>query len=193
MSKWNTETAEWYAEKYGEYATNRLGVEALELASDFTVVDVGCGTGCALRHASDQVTVGSLIGIDPVPRMIEIAQEKTAGHSAADRIVYQQGSAENLPIEDASADVVLAFDSYDHWQAQPRGLEEVRRVLKTNGRFVVVKDGGLPNGADAKIEFMSGLKDAGFIVIKETNSQEDDVTFTQWICAAESEYSTEPA
>ena len=32
MSEWNAETPQWYADKYGEYATNRLGVEALELA-----------------------------------------------------------------------------------------------------------------------------------------------------------------
>lgn len=186
MSKWDTKTAEWYAEKYGEYATNRIGVEALKLESDFTIVDIGCGTGCALRHASDQVTKVSLIGIDPVLRMIEMAQEKTAGHLAANRVFYHQGSAEILPIEDASVDVVLAFDSYDHWQDQPKGLVEVRRVLKYNGRFVVVKDGGLPNGNDAKKEFIAGLIEAGFKVVKEKNIQEDDVIFTQWICVAES-------
>ncbi|MDX2478126.1 MAG: class I SAM-dependent methyltransferase [Gammaproteobacteria bacterium] len=189
MSKWDTKTAEWYAEKYGEYATNRFGVEALKLESDFTIVDIGCGTGCALRHASEQVTKGSLIGIDPVSRMIEIAQERTAVHSASARVVYHQGSAEILPIEDASVDVVLAFDSYDHWADQPKGLEEVRRVLKSNGRFVVVKDGGLPNGNDAKKEFIAGLIKAGFKVLKEKNIQEDDVIFTQWICVAENEYS----
>lgn len=182
MSKWDTKTAEWYADKYGEYATNRLGVEALKLGAGFTVVDIGCGTGCALRHASDQVTNGSLIGIDPVPRMIEIAQEKTAGHSAADLIVYHQASAEELPIEDASADVVLAFDSYDHWQDQPGGLGEVRRVLKINGRFVVLKDGGLPNGEDAETGFIAGLVGAGFKVVKQEHFQADDVIFTQWIC-----------
>lgn len=186
MSKWDTETAEWYAEKYGEYATNKLGVGALTLEADSTVVDIGCGTGCALRHASEQVTSGTLVGIDPIPRMIEIAREQTALHSAVDRIIYYEGNAENLPIEDVSADVVLAFDSYDHWQDQPKGLKEVRRVLKSNGRFVVVKDGGLPNGADAKKEFMAGIEDAGFKVVKEKNIEEGDVAFTQWICVVES-------
>ena len=108
---------------------------------------------------------------------------------AANRVLCHQGSAEILPIEDASVDVVLAFDSYDHWADQPKGLEEVRRVLKSNGRFVVVKDGGLPNRNDAKKEFIAGLIKAGFKVLKEKNIQEDDVIFTQWICVAENEYS----
>ena len=182
MSKWNTETAEWYAEKYGEYATNKLGVEALELKPDSVVIDIGCGTGCALRHASEQVTTGSLIGIDPVPRMIEIAREQTAKHSSADRITYYSGNAENLPVEDASADVVLAFDSYDHWQDRLKGLKEVRRVLKPNSRFVVVKDGGLPNGTEAKEEFMTALINAGFVVTEEKDIEKADVVFTQWVC-----------
>ncbi len=184
MSNWDTKTAEWYAEKYGEYATNRLGIDALKLPSDSTVIDIGCGTGAALRHASGQVTKGTLIGIDPVPRMIEIAQEKTARHSAADRIVYHQGGAEKLPVEDDTADVVLAFDSYDHWQDQLKGLQEVHRVLKTNGRFVVVKDGGLPNKTDAKKAFLAGLKDAGFTVKSERTIEDGEVTFTLWECAA---------
>jgi len=184
MSKWDTETAEWYAEKYGEYATNKLGVGALELAAESMVVDIGCGTGCALRHASEQVTNGTLIGIDPIPRMIDIAREQTARHSAVDRIIYCEGSAENLPIEDTSADIVLAFDSYDHWQDQLKGLKEVRRVLKSNGRFVVVKDGGLPNGTGTKKEFVATLINAGFKVTEEKNIEEDDVAFTLWVCAA---------
>jgi len=186
MSKWDTETAEWYAEKYGEYATNKLGIGTLKLEVDSTVIDIGCGTGCALRHASMQVSNGTLIGIDPIPRMIEIARKQTARHSAGDRITYLEGSAENLPVESASADIALAFDSYDHWQDQVKGLKEVRRVLKSNGRFVVVKDGGLPNGTDSQKEFVAALINAGFKIIEEKNIEENDVTLTQWVCAVRS-------
>lgn len=185
MSKWDTETAEWYANKYGEYATNKLGVEALSLDVNSTIVDIGCGTGCALRHASEKVTHGSLVGIDPVPRMIQIAREQTAGHSAVDRITYYEGSAESIPINDDFADFVLAFDSYDHWQDRAKGLEEVLRVLKPTGHFVVVKDGGLPSGALAKNRFLATMVDAGFSVLDETNTEKEDVMFTQWLCAVE--------
>ena len=73
MDKWNTETAEWYAKKYGEYATNRLGIESLKLKADAVVLNIGCWAGSALRHASLQVIHGTLMGVDPVPRMIEMA------------------------------------------------------------------------------------------------------------------------
>lgn len=189
MSNWDTETAEWYAEKYGEYATNKLGINALTLAADCTVIDIGCGTGSALRHASETVTHGALIGIDPVPRMIEIAIEKTVGHSAEKRISYYEGSAEKIPVQDGFADIVLAFDSYDHWHDSVKGLNEVRRVLKSGGVFVIVKDGGLPNEDSAKTNFLSALIDAGFTIIKETNYREEGVVFSQWLCTAEVECS----
>lgn len=182
MNKWDADTAEWYADKYGEYDTNRLGIEALDLSVSSVVVDVGCGTGCALRHASKKVITGALIGIDPVPRMIQLAKEQTASHSGVDRIAYYEGSAESLPIEDAIADFVLAFDSFDHWQDKLQGLSEVSRVLKPRGQLVVVKDGGLPNGAGEREGFAELLVTAGFQILEEQVITEEDISFTLWVC-----------
>lgn len=183
MSTWDSETAEWYAKNYGDYPTNKLAVEALNLTSDSIVVDVGCGTGSALRQAARQVTEGTLIGVDPVPRMIEIAQAQTTGHNAADRIAFVKGAAENLPIEDALADFVFAFDSFDHWQDQIQGLHEVRRVLKSSGLLVVVKDSGLPNGSEFRQAFVRLLLIAGFQIIEERVIDGGDVAFRMWICS----------
>ena len=181
MSEWNAETAEWYARKYGEYATNRLAVEALELLPNSVIVDVGCGTGSALRHAATSVTNGTLIGVDPVPRMLEIAREQTAAQQAGEQIEFREGSAEILPVEDKAADVVFAFDSFDHWQDKERGLAEVRRVLRPDGRFVVVKDGGVPDAVKANQAFVDALEDAGFSVSSEQHLEADGVSFTIWV------------
>lgn len=182
MTEWNVETAEWYARNYGEYATNRLAVEVLELDRDSVIVDVGCGTGSALRHAASTVTVGTLIGVDPVPRMIEIARQETALHLGAERIDFREGSAENLPVDDGAADIVLAFDSFDHWQNKERGLGEIRRVLRPKGCLVVVKDGGLPGGAEARRAFVEILTRAGFAVAREEQIDAEGVSFTLWVC-----------
>ncbi|MCD8522383.1 MAG: class I SAM-dependent methyltransferase [Saccharospirillaceae bacterium] len=184
MSNWDIKTAEWYAEKYGDYATNKIGVSALKLPEDSTVVDIGCGTGCALRHASEQVTKGALIGIDPVYRMVEIAKENTINHEAAERIRFYQGAAEKLPVNDDIADFVFAFDSFDHWHDKNQGLKEVRRILKPNGHFVVVKDGGLPHGSEAKNALKRALDLAGFELTKEEILEEGDVNCTLWVCLA---------
>ena len=184
MNEWDAETAEWYAANYGEYATNRLAVEALALEPDSVVVDVGCGTGSALRHAASVVTEGRLIGVDPVPRMIELAQEQTASDPAAPRIEFRLGPAEDLPVDDAAADVVLAFDSFDHWQDKGRGLSEIRRILRPAGRLVVVKDASVPGERGARRAFVDALAQAGLVVSREEQIEGEGVRFTLWICEA---------
>ncbi|MCL4836224.1 MAG: methyltransferase domain-containing protein [Caldilineaceae bacterium] len=182
-TEWTTETAEWYAAHYGEYATNSLAVDALDLPANAVIVDVGCGAGPALRHASQRVTTGALIGVDPVPRMVEIAQARAADHPAAARLEFRVGSAESLPVDDGVADFVFAFDSFDHWQDKAAGLAEVRRILRPAGQLVVVKDGGVPGGAKAAKAFVKRLTDAGFALAREETIEVDEVSFTLWICS----------
>jgi ubiquinone/menaquinone biosynthesis C-methylase UbiE len=182
MSEWNSETAEWYADKYGEYATNRLAVDELYLPNNAIVVDIGCGTGAALRHASSKFDKGSLIGIDPVPRMIEIAREKTSSHSHASRIEFREGSAENVPVEDELADIVFAFDTLDHWQDVGQGLKEVHRILRPGGKLVIVKDGDVPGATKARKGLPDILKQAGFLVLDQRELSGEAVRFTLWIC-----------
>jgi len=183
MSEWNAETAEWYAEKYGEYATNRLAVDALDIASDAVVVDVGCGTGSALRHIAARVPDGTLIGVDPISRMLEIARERAAKHPHGKRIEFREGPAAALPVSDGVADLVLAFDSIDHWQDRDAGFAELRRVLRDRGRLVVVKDGGVPGGADARRAFLADLSRSGFGVDEERSLCEGEVACTMWQCS----------
>ena len=85
-------------------------------------------------------------------------------------------------MDNASADLVFAFDSIDHWQDKTTGLAEIRRVLRPQGRLVVVKDGGLPGGAKAKRDLLSELGRAGFHVLDEQALAECDVSCTMWVC-----------
>jgi len=182
VSEWNDETAEWYAARYGEYATNRLAVDALDVARDAVVVDVGCGTGSALRRIAPRVPDGRLFGIDPTPRMIAIARERAAEDPNGHRIEFVVAAAERCPLEDRLADVVLAFDSIDHWKDRTAGLSEVSRLLRPGGRLVVVKDGAAPGSAGSTRELRADLDPCGFAVLEERVLAEDDVTCTMWIC-----------
>ena len=181
MGEWTAETAEWYADKYGEYATNRLGIDALDLAAATTVVDIGCGTGAALRHLAESGSEATLIGVDPVARMVEIARERLPAKPPYQRIEFRQGSASAIPLESGSADVLLAFDSFDHWSDKAAGLAEVRRVLRPSGQFAMVKDGGAPGGGEAREAVQQALQHAGFTVLREEDIAKDDVTFTLWL------------
>lgn len=179
--EWNDETAEDYARKYGDCPTNRIPVEAIQLPPNATIVDIGCGTGATLRRAAEFVTEGVLIGVDPVPRMLEIAQEETADHPARDRIEFRRGSAENLPVDEGVADFVFAFDTFDFWSDKESGLSEVRRVLRPEGQFVVVKDCDLPDAKEASLVVSEMLGKAGYVLLSERFIEAEGVSFTMWI------------
>jgi ubiquinone/menaquinone biosynthesis C-methylase UbiE len=181
MIEWTQETAEWYAAKYGEYPTNLLGLEGLDFQADETVLDLGCGTACALGHLASQHEALVLVGIDPVPRMVELAQEAVDQAGLQSRITLKTGGASKIPAENQSAQWVLAFDSYHHWPDADQGLAEVRRILAPSGRFVITKDGGISDREQADA-LERRLTQAGFQVERNESMAGHGVSLQRWTC-----------
>lgn len=182
VTPWDADTAEWYAATYGEYATNRLAVDDIDVAGAAVVVDVGCGTGSALRRIAPRLPEGRLIGLDPTPRMVDIARERASEDPHGQRIEFVVAPAESLPLDDDFADVVLAFDSVDHWEDRRSGWHEIARVLRPDGRLVVVKDGAVAGSKGARRGLVADLEHVGLAVLEERILAEGDVTCTMWLC-----------
>ena len=181
VGAWDDETAERYVEKWGEDPTNLMAVEYAQLEPDDVVVDIGCGSGTAVRETADRVLSGRVVGVDPTPAMIRFAEELSASHEGRNRMEYLEGSAEDLPLPDASATVALAINSLHHWVDPPVGLAETLRVLKPGGRLFVADEEhegrwGHPDGplADpAAVERV--VKEAGFVEISVSKHAKGDV------------------
>ena len=98
-----------------------------------TIVDLGCGTGYWLqRYAADAARV---IGIEPDPALRSAAVMRTASLPAVDILA---GSAERIPLPDASVDVMHARFAYFFPPGTEAGVTEVLRVLRPGGQLVVV-------------------------------------------------------
>ncbi len=95
-----------------------------------TLVDLGCGTGYWLSGYSQEAA--DIVGVEPDPTLVKIAQAR----SGASRVLA--GSAEHLPLPDASVDVVHARFAYFFPPGCEAGLSEVLRVLRPGGWLVVV-------------------------------------------------------
>jgi SAM-dependent methyltransferase len=97
------------------------------------LVDLGCGTGYWLpRYARD---ADQVIGVEPDPALRAAATRRTGGLAGV-RVLA--GSAERLPLPDASADVVHARFAYFLRPGGDLGLAEVLRVLRPGGSLVMV-------------------------------------------------------
>jgi ubiquinone/menaquinone biosynthesis C-methylase UbiE len=99
------------------------------------VLDVGSGTGYALRQLARRVPGAvTLAGVDPAPGMVRFA----AGATPADgRLRFLTGTAEQLPFGDGAFDLVISTTSFDHWRDQQAGLDECARVLRPGGHLVL--------------------------------------------------------
>jgi ubiquinone/menaquinone biosynthesis C-methylase UbiE len=108
----------------------RLAIELAALSPAETVVDLGSGPGAAVRRAA---RLGAkAIGVDPAPVMRRVARVLTRSRA----VQYVAGTAEDVPLADATADVVWSIATIHHWADVDQGLREVRRVLRGGGRFV---------------------------------------------------------
>ena len=103
-----------------------------------TVLDIGCGTGFHLHRFARTAT--SVIGVEPHPDLVALARRRTR---ALDRVRVEQGTAQSLPLPDASVDVAHARWSYFFGPGSEPGLAELDRVVRRGGTaFVIDNDAG---------------------------------------------------
>lgn len=93
------------------------------------VLDAGCGSGLALRLASE--AGAEVSGVDATPELVAIARERVAGGDV------RVGDLESLPFDDREFDVVFAFNAIQYAESPMNALREFRRVAKPDGMVVI--------------------------------------------------------
>ncbi len=123
-----------------------------------TILDLGSGTGRLTPGLADEFG-GPVYGVEPSDRMREIA-ETTAAHP---KVTYRPGSAEQIPLPEASVDGVLMFLSFHHFRDQLKALQEVRRVLKPGGSGLPAQPVRRPDAGPVLVRLLPSARevDAG--------------------------------
>jgi ArsR family transcriptional regulator len=106
------------------------------LPADWTVVDVGCGTGYLLPLLAQRFA--KVIAVDPVDEMLEVSRERLRGESTK-HVTFRKGSATHLHIEDNAADLCIASLVLHHEPMPPDALAEFCRILKPGGRVLIIE------------------------------------------------------
>ena len=113
-----------YPPQVADWLTGTLGLNA-----DKSVVDLGAGTG---KFTGRLVATGAqVIAVEPVPQMLEKLS------AAWPDVLAVSGTATDLPLPDASVDVVICAQAF-HWFASGEALTEIARVLKPGGKLGLV-------------------------------------------------------
>lgn len=167
----------------------RALVDQAQLAAVDRVLDLACGTATLTILLKQDRPRAEVVGIDGDERILAIA--KTKASSAGVDIQFDEGMSFDLPYANESFDRVISSLFFHHLSRENkvRTLNEVSRVLKSNGEFHVA-DWGLPANAVMKIssrfiQLLDGFEttadsfggvlpelmiEAGFTAVEETNS-----------------------
>ncbi|VCU68419.1 putative methyltransferase YcgJ [Pigmentiphaga humi] len=140
-----TQQADAYVRGRPDYPTQIDGWlrDAVGLRAGTTVVDLGAGTGKFTPRLA--ATGATVIAVEPVPSMLDKLTAALPGVRAL------TGTAEAIPLPDASADAVVCAQAF-HWFAHAAALDEIHRVLKPGGRLALVW-----NMRDARVPWVARL------------------------------------
>jgi SAM-dependent methyltransferase len=164
-------------------------IAVAELREGETVLDLGSGGGIDVLLSARRVgPSGKAYGLDMTDEMLALAR-RNASEAGAENVEFLKGYIEDLPLPDASVDVVISNCVVNLSTDKPRVFDEMARVLRPAGRIgitdVVASNDLTPEqragrgsyvgciaGALSFEEYERGLARAGFEDISVTPTHE---------------------
>ena len=128
MNKGHASLAEW-------------GLSNIELIADMKILDIGCGGGANVNCFAKILTNGKVFGIDYSPTSVKVSKEINKKCIEEGVVEISENSVSNLPFEDNNFDIVSGFEAYYFWPDLINDLKEIHRVLKINGKLLLVNEG----------------------------------------------------
>jgi ubiquinone/menaquinone biosynthesis C-methylase UbiE len=120
-------------------------IEQSDLRPGETVLEIGCGTGRLLSELAKATgAANGVIGLEPQSLFAKEAESFILEKKQSTIARVLCGSAEDIPLPDASIDICIAQTVLIHIPAEKlkRVFGEVKRVLKPGGRFISVDQDG---------------------------------------------------
>jgi ubiquinone/menaquinone biosynthesis C-methylase UbiE len=113
----------------------RRALAALALNADDVLLDLGCGTGAAVRDAAP--VVRRAVGFDVSPRMIAQAEVRAQAAGLAN-VEFRQGDVSGpLPFADGEFTAVVCTTAFHHFPKPLATVAEISRVVGPTGRVVI--------------------------------------------------------
>ena len=122
---------------FGHAPLTNWGLGFVAFHDGMTMADIGCGGGATLKRLLKRSSGSKVYGIDISEESV-IKAKKVNKDLLDSQVFVEQGSADCLPWEDQTFDVVTAVETVYFWPDLPKCFHEVKRVLKSGGQFAIM-------------------------------------------------------
>ena len=102
------------------------------------ILDVATGTG-DLAISMSSTSAEKIVGLDLSPGMLDVGKGKVKAHKLESIVEMVVGDSEKLPFDDNSFDAITVAFGVRNFENLEKGLNEIYRVLNTEGIFVVLE------------------------------------------------------
>ena len=162
-------------------------VDSLHIRQGMAVADIGTGVGFMLPYLSRAAgPSGKVVAEDIFPDFLEKASQN-AQKEGLTNVSFVKGTATDPNLPKDTLDLVLALETYHHWDYFDKTLAGVRESLRPGGRFVVVdyhRRPGAMKGGDAmhhiradQPQVIREIESAGFRLV----SKRDHLPNSQYV------------
>jgi len=109
----------------------------LALCASGEAADLGCGSGRLVIELARGAAGLHVTGVDLSAALLDQARQHATAAGVTSRTDFRTGDASSTPFADGSLDLVVSTLSLHHWSDPVAVLNEVARILKPGGAFMI--------------------------------------------------------
>ena len=128
-------------------------VKIVREANSNSILDIATGTGDLAIMFAEHTSAKKIVGLDISEGMLNVGRKKVRQNNLDNRVDLVVGDSENLPFKDNSFDAITVSFGIRNFETLEKGLSEILRVLKPNGKFVI-----LETSVPTKFPYKQGYK-----------------------------------
>ncbi len=117
----------------------RKAIKLLKPDKPIYILDVATGTGDFAFDQAKILNPEKIIGVDISKGMLEVGRQKYTKKNISTKIEFLYGDSENIEFPDMQFDAVTCAFGVRNFENLDKGLSEMYRVLKPNGKMVILE------------------------------------------------------
>ncbi|MBP1950676.1 class I SAM-dependent methyltransferase [Virgibacillus litoralis] len=162
--------AGWFMSKENR-GINKWTIDFLSIKNNDHILEIGFGSGKAMKYILEQKNLVEITGIDPSEAMVYQALRKLNKRLINSEVRLIEGYAEELPVLSQKVDKVLVINNITFWRDPVNTLKNIRGQMNDGGKIAVTIQPHEKGATDETSELIGGqlsvlLDQSGFTFIE---------------------------